>query len=232
MDKKIEVKNFTKKYKGAIALDDVSIDISLGKITGILGPNGSGKTTLLKALAGFIRPDKGDIILGDDKINKVDKKNIAYLPDESFLFNYQNIKEIGNFYKDFFIDFDKESFDKLIAYFHLNEKSKVENLSKGDYKKLALCLNLARNTDIYIFDEPMDGLDSISIAKIMDLIIDKMDDKKTFIISTHQIATIENLFDDVVFLNHGKIHDLGRAGTIRDEHGMDLYDYYDQIYLG
>lgn len=232
MAKAIEVRNFTKKYKDILALDDVTINMSLGKITGVLGPNGSGKTTLLKALAGFIRPDSGEIIFAGEKMNKLDKNKLAYLPDEKFLFVYQSIKEAGLMYKDFFIDFDYELFEKTLEYFHLNPQAKISGLSKGDYKKLGLCLNLARNTDIYIFDEPLDGLDPISTAKIIDLIIDKMSAERTFIISTHQIETIENLFDEVIFLSRGSVHDFAPARDIRDHHDMDLADYYDEIYLG
>ena len=232
MAKAIEVKNFTKKYKDVIALDDVTMNINLGKITGVMGPNASGKTTLLKALAGFIRPDNGEILFAGEKINNFDKNKLAYLPDEKFLFDYQSIKEAGLMYKDFFADFDDDLFEKTLEYFHLNPQAKIAGLSKGDYKKLGLCLNLARNTDLYIFDEPLDGLDPISTAKIIDLIIDKMNDEKTFIISTHQIANIENLFDEAIFLSRGSIHDFGDARNIRELHDMDLADYYDEIYLG
>ena len=113
MAKAIEVKNFTKKYKDVIALDDVTMNINLGKITGVMGPNASGKTTLLKALAGFIRPDNGEILFAGEKINNFDKNKLAYLPDEKFLSDYQSIKEAGLMYKDFFADFDDDLFENV-----------------------------------------------------------------------------------------------------------------------
>ena len=97
---------------------------------------------------------------------------------------------------------------------------------------MGLALNLSRDTDIFLFDEPLDGVDPISTAKVMDLIIDKIEKGKTFIISTHQIATIENLFDDVIFFSNGAIHVSGNANSIRNDNSMDLADYYDEIYLG
>ena len=232
MDKAIEIKNFTKKYDQVNALDDISLNIDLGKISGVLGPNGSGKTTLLKALAGLIRQDMGDIILDGQKISNIDKNKIAYLPDEKFLYANQSIKESSHMYGDFYDGFDRDFFDKILEYFYLNPKSNIKSLSKGDYKKLGLCLNLSRNADIYIFDEPLDGIDPISAAKIIDLIIEKAEDEKTFLISTHQIAQMENLFDQVIFLAEGRIHDFGSAREIRNQNQMDISDYYDEIYLG
>ena len=232
MDKAIEIKNFTKKYEDLIAIDDITLSINLGNITGILGPNGSGKTTLLKALAGLIHPDNGEINLNEQKIANIDKNKIAYLPDEKFLYPNQSVKESRDMYADFYEEFDKELFDKILEFFYLNKKSKISSLSKGDYKKLGLCLNLARNAEIYIFDEPLDGLDPISAAKIIDLIIDKLENEKTFVISTHQIALTENLFDEVIFLSNGKVHDFGKAREIREQNQMDINDYYDEIYLG
>ena len=232
MDKVIEIKSFTKKYGDLSALDDISIKIRPGKITGLMGPNASGKTTFLKAIAGFIRPDSGEILFDDKKANLIDKNKIAYLPDEEFIYENQSIKEIKDVYVDFFADFDREMFDKILDYFHLASKTKIKSLSKGDYKKMGLALNLSRDADIFLFDEPLDGVDPISTAKVIDLIIDKIEKGKTFIISTHQIATIENLFDDVIFLSNGAIHDSGNANSIRNDNSMDLADYYDEIYLG
>lgn len=232
MASKIEIKNITKTYKDIHALDDISIDLDLGKITGVLGPNGSGKTSLLKALAGLIRLDSGYIEIDGKKIKAIDKNKIAYLADEKFLFDYQSIAEIGKMYEEFFPGFNKEYFEQIINFFQLKPKNKIVNLSKGDYKKLGLCLNLSRDASIYIFDEPIDGLDSIAVAKVIDLVIDKVSQGKTFVISTHQISNIENLFDDVIFLKNGKLHEFGQAKAIRDEYGMDLCDFYDEIYLG
>lgn len=228
----IEIKNLKKTYNDITALDNLDLDLAKGRVYGILGPNASGKTTLLKAIAGLVRPDQGEISIAGEKLTYKGKKNISFLSDRRFLFDDLTVKDNINIFSDFYSDFDKELAEKLIDYFNVNRKDKAVNFSKGDYKKLAICLVLSRDTDLYLLDEPTDGLDPISLAKVQDLLIEKFNSEKTFLIATQQIQSMENLFEDVIFLDRGSIHHIDQAKNIRNENMTDIYDFYDEIYLG
>lgn len=232
MDNYIDIKNLSKSYESNIAIDDLSLDLAKGKIYGLIGPNGSGKTSLLKVIAGISKVDKGRINISGKPINFSVKNDLAFLADRPFLYDDLKTKDNFDLFDDFYDDFDKERAARLMEYFYINEKAKPSSLSKGDYKKLAISLILSRDADLYLLDEPSNGLDSISIAKLQDLLIEMFDGKKTFIIATHQIDLMENLFEELIFLEKGKLHHRNSARNIRDEHGTDIYDFYDQIYLG
>ncbi|MBP2068892.1 ABC transporter ATP-binding protein [Anaerococcus nagyae] len=232
MDNYIEVRNLTKTYKKTVALDNLNLDLEKGKVYGLLGPNGSGKTTLLKSIAGLARPDNGEIIISGEKLSYKSKNNISFLADKRFLFDNLTAKDNLNIFADFYDDFDKELAERLMDYFSVDLKDKPLNFSKGDYKKLAICLVLSRDTDLYLLDEPTNGLDPISLAKVQDLLIEKFDGKKTFLMATHQIESMENLFEEVIFLDRGSIHHIDQAKNIRNENMSDIYDFYDEIYLG
>ena len=232
MDKIVKANSLSKSYKKKIALDDLSLDLDQGKVYGLLGPNGSGKTTLLKVLAGLVKADRGRVSLLGERPSYKTKAFTAYLPDRYFLIENMTIRETIEMFDDFYEDYDKNFSNKLIEYFNLDPKDTTNSLSKGDREKLNLSLVLARDAKIYLLDEPLDGLDPISIAKITDIIIDKIGENRTFIITTHQINEIENLFDELIFLDRGKVISLEKADDIHDEKGISISDYYNGMYVG
>lgn len=232
MDKILSIKNISKTYSDKQALDALSLELDMGKVYGLLGPNGSGKTTLLKAIGGLVKLDEGEISIAGNKPSAKTKAITAYLPDRYFLIENMTISETIDIFCDFYDDFDKEFCLRLIDYFALNLKDFTNSLSKGDKEKLNLSLILARNAKIYLLDEPLDGLDPISIAKITDIIIDKINENSTFIITTHQIGEIENLFDEVIFLDRGKLVQTVAANHINESEFMTISDYYNQMYVG
>ena len=232
MDNYIEIKNITKTYNKTLALDDLTLSLSKGKVYGLLGPNGSGKTTLLKILASLTNPNKGEIRILDKKLDYSNKKSTVFLADKQFLYDELTTLDNVNIFNDFYEDFDLEYANKLIEYFNLDLKDRPCDFSKGDYKKLAISLVLSRDADLYLLDEPTNELDPISFAKTLDLLIEKFDGEKTFIIATHQIEMLENLFDEVIFLDQGSLHHMDDAKNIRNKNMSDIYNFYDEIYLG
>ena len=232
MDNYIEIKNITKTYNKTLALDDLTLNLSKGRVYGLLGPNGSGKTTLLKSIAGLTNPNKGEISILDKKLDYNNKKSTVFLADSPFLYDELTPLDNVNIFNDFYDDFDLEYANSLIDYFNLNLNNKPSDLSKGDYKKLAISLVLARDAELYLLDEPTNELDPISVAKTLDLLIEKFDGQKTFIIATHQIEMLENLFDEAIFLDQGSLHHMDDAKNIRNKNMTDIYDFYDEIYLG
>lgn len=232
MDKIISAKNLIKKYDDTLALDQVSLEIYQGEVVGILGPNASSKTTLLKALAGIIRLDQGEVKINDRPITFKDYGQIVYMPDKDILFDYYTIKDHLSYFKDMYDDFDYDLSNKYLDYFHLDNKKLSKNLSKGDYKKLMISLYLARNAKIYFLDEILDGIDPISIAKVIDMIIEKIDGTRTFLIASHQINEVENIFDRVIFLNKGSLYESIDLKDFREDNNLSVADFYEEIYFG
>lgn len=231
MDKIIELQNVKKKYKEITALDDISFDICQGKILGLFGPSGSGKTTLLKIIGGLSKATKGEVkIFGED----ISYKNKEFIAFKSSTFDFEENftgNDLIELYGDFYKNFDKDYNERLNEYLDIDTSKFIKNLSKGQRQKLNIALTLSLDAKIYLLDEIIDGLDQVASGKIIDLLIDKIDGKKTMIIASHKIDKIEDLIDDVIFLNRGKIFIKAKAEDLRNKENMSLADFYDRIYL-
>lgn len=230
MDKIITIDNLTKKYKDTLAIDDLSLEIEKGKVVGLLGPNGSGKSTLLKLIVGLLRKDSGKILIDGKSPGIETKSMISYLPDSYYLYEKLTVRETIDMYGDFYKDFDKNQSDKLLDYLSIPRDKVTKDLSKGLRERLLISLNLSRDADIFIMDEPVDGVDPVAKQAVIDMIIEKMEKGKTFIITTHQIGDLENLFEDIIFLDKGKVLMHKDAIAIREENKMEISDYYKEVY--
>ncbi len=205
MEDLIVVKNVTKRYPNVKALDDVNLTLSSGKIIGLLGPNGSGKTTLIKIIAGLIKNYSGEVKVENEKIGFKTKSKVAYLADHDFLSERFTVKTAIAYYTEFFADFDKFKAIKLLEQFDINLATSVKSLSKGNREKLQLILTLSRNALVYVFDEPIAGVDPASRDVIFNLIMNNLNEGSTVLISTHLISDIESILDEVIFIKKGKI---------------------------
>lgn len=231
MDKIIELQNVKKKYKEITALDDMSFDICQGKVLGLFGPSGSGKTSLLKIIGGLSKATKGEVkIFGED----ISYKNKEFIAFKSSTFDFEEDftgNDLIELYGDFYKNFDKDYNERLNEYLDIDTSKFIKNLSKGQRQKLNIALTLSLDAKIYLLDEIIDGLDQVASGKIIDLLIDKIDGKKTMIIASHKIDKIEDLIDDVIFLNRGKIFIKAKAEDLRNKENLSLADFYDRIYL-
>lgn len=226
----VEINNLTKKYGKKIALDGVDLNIEKGKIVGILGPNGSGKTTLIKILVGLLRPSSGSVKINGEKIGVETKAIVSYLPDRNFLYDWMKIKDAGKFYSDFYGDFDEEKFEELLTFMDLNKSMRITELSKGMNEKLNLSLVLSRNAELYILDEPIAGVDPVARDQILDAIINNYSKDSSMIVTTHLVRDMENIFEDVVFLQNGIIVLEGNAEDLRNEHNGQIDSIYKEIF--
>ena len=230
MNNIIEIKGLTKSYLNKKALNDISINMEMGKVIGILGPNGSGKTTMIKILTGILRPSKGQVLIDGKEPGVYTKSIVSYLPDRNFLYNWMNIQDAINFYKDFYEDFDENKAYELLEFMKLQRDMKITSLSKGMTEKLNLTLVLSRNAKVYILDEPIAGVDPVARDQILDAIIKNYNKDSTMIITTHLVRDMENVFDDVIFLRDGEIHSMGNAESLREENGMQIDGLYKKIF--
>lgn len=230
MNNIVEVKSLTKNYFNKKALNQLDLNIEKGKVVGILGPNGSGKTTLIKILTGLLRESKGEVTIDGYNVGVHTKSIISYLPDRNFLYNWMNIKDAGEFYSDFYSDFDNERFEELLEFMKLEKNMKITSLSKGMHEKLNLSLVLSRNAKLYILDEPIAGVDPVARDQILDAILTNYNEDSSMIITTHLVRDMENIFDDVIFLKDGEIILHGNAESLREEKGKQIDDLYKEIF--
>ena len=222
----IVCENLSKTFGEVKALQDVNLKIEKGKIIGLLGTNGSGKTTLLKLIIGLLEPSSGNIKINSQKVGVETKKVIAYLPENNALDLSLSVKELIQYFADFYIDFNKEKAEKLLKKLEINQKSKLKNLSKGTKEKVQLVLTISRNADFYILDEPISGVDPAARDHILDTILSNFNKDASVIMSTHLISDIERILDEVIFMNKGKIILQGEADPLREERGKSI----DQIF--
>ncbi|NLL81458.1 MAG: ABC transporter ATP-binding protein [Tissierellia bacterium] len=226
----VEINNLTKRYGNKTALNKLNLNIQNGKIIGILGPNGSGKTTLIKILAGILRQTKGEVIIDGYSPGIYTKSIVSYLPDRNFLYNWMNIQDAIDMFKDFYTDFDEGKADELLKFMKLDRDMKVDGLSKGMKEKLNLTLVLSRKARLYILDEPIAGVDPVARDQILDAIINNYEENSTMLITTHLVRDMEKMFDEVAFISEGEIILEGNADKLREEKSMQIDDLYKEIF--
>lgn len=201
----IEIKNLEKSYFGHKALKGINLEINEGEIVGLFGPNGSGKTTLIKILSNLLMRYNGEVLIDGHKPGIETKKIVSYLPDVNYLEEKWTVLECIKVFEKFYDDFDSERAKNLLEKFHIELKSKVKTLSKGNKEKLQVILVLSRRAKLYLFDEPIAGVDPASRDVIFNLIMQNYDKRATVILTTHLISDIEDITERVIFINEGNI---------------------------
>ncbi len=222
----VECKHVTKKYGVKVALDDVNLTIEKGKIIGLLGPNGSGKTTLIKLLNDLLVPNSGEILIQGNHPGVETKKIISYLPERTYLNFNMKIKEVIQYFKDFYEDFREEVAYELLKKLDINPDDQLKTLSKGMKEKVQLILVMSRKAQLYILDEPIGGVDPAARDYILDTILKNFNEEATIIISTHLISDIEKILDEVIFIKKGKIVLHEASDQLRDESGKSIDGYF------
>ena len=222
--------NVVKRYGGKFAVNGMSVAIEDAHIYGLLGPNGSGKSTWMKMAAGLIVPDEGEMRLDGVKISAETKKHIAYMPTEGYFYSYMKIKDAGRYYQDFFDDFDAQQFEKLTADMDLEMNMKVRNLSSGMMAKLKIAVTLSRKAELYLLDEPLNGIELMARDEVVNTILTNMSDNASVVISSHLVEELERIIDKAIFMKDGQIVLMGDVEEIRQERGESVTDLYRQIY--
>ncbi|WP_164683020.1 ABC transporter ATP-binding protein [Streptococcus hyointestinalis] len=218
----LQVHRITKKYGKHTALEDVTLNLPSGKIIGLLGPNGSGKTTLIKLINGLLKPTSGELVVDGYKPSVATKKIVSYLPDTTYLDDNMKIRDIFAYFKAFYDDFDQERAEHLCKDLDLDLNDRLRNLSKGNKEKVQLIVVMSRNARLYVLDEPIGGVDPATRDYILQTIINNYSEDASVIISTHLIADVEPILDEVVFLKNGHIVLNGNADDLREEYGKSI----------
>ena len=226
----LQCNDLVKKYMNKTAVEGISFEAEKGKIYALLGPNGSGKTTLMKMIAGLVKPTSGTITYKGNPIGVESKKRVAYMSTEPFFYNYMSVADVGKYYKDFFEDFDEKRYEELVERMELGMRDKAKTLSSGLAAKLKIAATLARKAELYMLDEPLNGIDIIAREKIITAVLEVAREDSTILISSHLVDELEKIIDNAVFIKSGSIVLNGDAENLRASHGKSIVELYKEIY--
>ena len=226
----ITVNHLSKSYGSHLVLDDISFSFAPGQIIGLLGPNGSGKSSLIKILTGLIHDYSGEVLIDGESPSPATKAKIAYLPEKSYLADWMRAIDAIDFIADFYPDFNREKALQMLDTFQLQPKQKIKSMSKGMHEKLQLILVMCRNAQLYIFDEPLSGVDPAARAFILDIIMKNHPKDATMLISTHLIHDVESIFDHALMIGKGKVLLNSKVSDICDQ-GKTLEDVFKEVFM-
>lgn len=226
----LECKDLTKRYGSKTALDQISFSLMPGKIIGLLGPNGSGKTTLIKLLNGLLVPTEGHIFIAGLTPGVETKKFVSYLPERTYLNSWMKVCDIIDYFQDFYEDFDKVRAYDMLKRLNINPSDRLRTMSKGTKEKVQLILVMSRRARLYCLDEPIAGVDPAARDYILSTIIQNYDENATIIISTHLISDVENILDDVVFIQNGHIRMVDSVENIRFNQGKSVDALFREVF--
>ncbi|TWT16534.1 ABC transporter ATP-binding protein [Streptococcus sp. sy010] len=218
----LSLQGVSKAYGHSPVLVNLNLDLSTGKIIGLLGPNGSGKTTIMKLIMGLLKTDQGRVLINGLEPSVETKTMVSYLPDQTYLKDYMKVVDIIHLFADFYTDFDRERAESLLKDLAIDKKQYLKNLSKGDKEKVQLLLVMSRQAKLYLLDEPIAAVDSITRTYILKTIISNYSEDASVLISTHLIADVEPILDDVVFLDKGQVCLQGAVDDLRQTYGMSM----------
>jgi ABC-2 type transport system ATP-binding protein len=206
----IHTEGLGKSYGTVEAVKELNLSIRPHAITAFLGLNGAGKSTTIKMLLGMMRPSCGDgTILGQrisDPIESVrTRTKIAYVSENKRLYDYMTVNQMIRFTRAFYPDWRPEEEQKLLHQFKLPVDRKVKSLSKGMRTKLGLLIAFARQPELLILDEPSEGLDPVGIEELLEILVARCSEGTTVFFSSHQIAEVERIADQVCILHAGRL---------------------------
>ena len=226
----LECRGLTKTYGSHRGLEDFSVALPTGRIIGLLGPNGSGKTTLIKLCAGLLRPTSGQLYIDGMPVGPDTKSIVSYLP-ERICFDVSMIVEgVMAYYKDFFADFDEQRAKVMLEKLNIDTARKIKELSKGTREKVQLVLVMSRRAKLYLLDEPIGGVDPATRDYILSTIISNYSPDSSVIISTHLISDVENILDEFMFINEGKLILYNNCDNVRRELGKSLDRFFREVF--
>jgi len=223
----IETNKLTKIFPGfwrsqyVTALADLDLTVKRGEIFGLLGPNGSGKTTTIKLLLGLINPTSGSArVLGKPSGDQVSRRNIGYLPEETYLYRFLNARQTLDFYArlfnmnraqraravEFYLDF--VGLDPAVR------RRRIGTYSKGQARRVGLAQALLNDPELVILDEPTSGLDPLGTLEMKNLIKELKRAGKTVLLSSHNLSDVEDVCDRICILYRGRIEVEGTIDSL------------------
>ena len=222
--------NLTKRYGKKTALQNVDLNLEPGRIIGLAGPNGSGKTTMIKLMQRMLVPTEGQVLIQGQEPGPETKAIVAYLPDRDFLPDWMKVSALLGLYQSYYADFDRAAAERMIANLGIDQNQTFKKLSKGTREKVQLILTMSRKAQVYLLDEPIAGVDPAARDYIIRTIISNYNPEAMVLISTHLIADIEAVLDEVIFLKEGRIVLHENADDLRTKVSMSVDEYFREVF--
>ena len=222
----LEFKAVNKSFGEKQVLNNINLQIESNKIVGLLGKNGSGKSTLFKLANDLLTLSSGEILIDGKPVSVESKKIVSYLPERPYLNPNLKVSDAINLFETFYEDFDHEKAEKLLKDLDLDKDMRLSKMSKGMKEKVQLVLVMSRKAKIYILDEPLGGVDPASRDYILQTILKNFNEDATLLISTHMIADIEKILDEVIFIDNGKIVIQGDADDLRKKEKCSIDEIF------
>lgn len=224
----ITVENVTKAFTKHVALDDISLSVPRGTVYGLLGPNGAGKTTLIRIINHITAPDSGRVIFDGHQLTADDIVNIGYLPEERGLYKKMKVGEQAIFFARLKGLTRSEATARLREWFNRFGiidwwGRKVDELSKGMAQKVQFIVTVLHRPKLLIFDEPFSGFDPINANLLKEEILRLRNEGSTVIFSTHNMASVEEVCDNITLINNGHNILSGNVDELRREFMGDRY---------
>ena len=226
----LECRDLCKRYGSVQALDHVNLRLEPGRIVGLLGPNGSGKTTLIKMANGLLTWEHGDLLIDGMAPGIETRKIVSYLPERTYLAEWMTAAQTIDFFEDFYPDFRRDRAEDMLLRLNVPLDRKIRQLSKGTREKVQLILVMSRKAKLYLLDEPIGGVDPATRDYILSTIIGNYDPEATVLISTHLIADVEQVLDEVVFISQGQVVLQKSVDEIREEQGKSVDQLFREVF--
>ena len=226
----LECIGLSKRFGRVQALESVNLSVEPGRVIGLLGPNGSGKTTLIKLANGLLSPTSGQILIDGRTPGVESKAIVSYLSDKEYLPDWMSARQLMDFFGDFYADFDRQRAQEMLVRLGIDESMRIKQMSKGTREKVQLIMVMSRQARLYLLDEPIGGVDPATRDYILDTIIRNYNPQAAVIISTHLIADVEQVLDDVIFIQNGRVLLQSPVDAIREDKGMSVDQYFREVF--
>ena len=226
----LQTQGLSMRYHTALALDGLDLALPQGKIIGLLGPNGSGKTTLIKLANGLLTPSEGEVLVCGMQPGKESHASVSYLPERTCIPTWMSVKQLMDFYGDFYRDFNRKAAEEMLQHLNIRLTQRIKQMSKGNREKVQLIMVMSRAAKLYLLDEPIGGVDPATRDYILSTIITNYNPEAAVIISTHLIADVEKVLDEVIFINQGQVVLQSSVDEIREEKGMSVDALFREVF--
>lgn len=224
----LETHQVVKRFAAHTALNGVSIQVPEGQIFGLLGPNGAGKTTLIRIINRITAPDSGEVRFNGHLSQPEDVYHIGYLPEERGLYKKMKVGEQAIYLAQLKGLSKAEATQRLKTWFEKFEitpwwNKKLEELSKGMQQKVQFIITVLHKPQLLIFDEPFSGFDPVNAELLKHEILDLKKEGHTIIFSTHNMASVEEICDNIALIHHSEVVLQGNVKEVRSRFKTDTY---------
>ena len=226
----LESKEVTKTFGAKTAVDHINLKLEKGHVYAMLGPNGSGKTTWMKLAAGLLKPSYGMVCFNGEPVSIESRKYVAYMSTEPYFYTWMTVKDVGKYYSDFFQDFSYSRYQDLLRRMELTEDMKTRTLSSGMMAKLKIAVTMARDTRVWMLDEPFNGIDLLARDEIRRCILREASEDKVLLLSSHLVEEMEAVCDTAVFIRQGRLVEVRNLEEMRETDHVSMADRYREIY--